>query len=84
MKLDFQSFKIGALLATMIIVLILVLFWQFQALPFLHGITYNMQLDELALRALGISPTSSHYGMWYQVGGVLSRLNDCPRLVVCN
>ena len=72
MKLDFQSFKVGALLATMIIVLILVLFWQFQVLPWVHGVAYNMQLDEAALRALGINhPTSNYQAMWDQVARLM-------------
>lgn len=70
MKLDFQSFKIGAFTATMIIVLILVLFWQFQGLPFFNGVTYNMQLDESVLKHFGVTPTSNYQAMWDQVNSL--------------
>ena len=72
-NIDFQSFKLGAMVATMLIVLVLVLFWQFQALPFLHGIAYNMQLDESVLKHFGITPTSNYQLMWDQVSRLVIR-----------
>ena len=58
---------IGALSALLIVVIILLFFWHVWGLPWLHGVAYNMQLDETALKALGINPTSNYQAMWDQI-----------------
>jgi hypothetical protein len=81
---NFRAFMIGALSALLIVVIILLSFWSVWALPWLHGVAYNMQLDESALRAMGIVPTSNYDGMFRQVKGFNSRLDYCADQIVCN
>jgi len=68
----FRAFMIGAISALLIMVIILLSFWNVWALPWLHGVAYNMQLDEAALRALGVNhPTSNYLAMWDQVARLM-------------
>jgi len=64
---NFRAFMIGAVSALLIVVIILLLFWNIWVLPWLHGVAYNMQLDEAALRTLGVNPTNEYQAMWDQV-----------------
>ena len=69
---NFRSFMLGALFTCLIVVIILLAFWNLYALPWLHGVAYNMQLDEAALRALGVNhPTSNYQAMWDQVARLM-------------
>jgi hypothetical protein len=81
---NFRAFMLGALTTLLIVVIILLSFWTVFALPWLNGVAYNMQLDEVALMALGIQPTSNYNGMWRQVNGFNSRLDYCADQIVCN
>jgi hypothetical protein len=67
----FRAFMIGAVSALLIVVIILLSFWYIWALPWVHGVAYNMQLDEAALRSLGVHPTSNYLAMWDQVARLL-------------
>jgi hypothetical protein len=67
------AFIEGALFALIIMIAILAIFWVATAQPWLHGVAYNMQLDESVLRHFGITPTSNYQAMWNQVARLTLR-----------
>jgi hypothetical protein len=61
------AFINGALFAIFSMVLAVIICWSSIARPLLAGVSYNMQLDESALRHLGVNPTSDYDKMWDQL-----------------
>ncbi len=66
-SLEKLAFIHGALFTLIIVLVILVNCWFLFFNPWLHGVAYNMQLDESVLIHFGITPTSNYQAMWDQV-----------------
>ena len=61
-----KAFILGVALGASIVLSIEGFWWNHYAVPWLQGVSYNMQLDEAALRSCGIQPISNEVWMRQQ------------------